>query len=98
MLPKINPTTTAAWQLLKEHFSEIKHIHLRDLFKTDNNRFKKYSLSVPDILWDYSKNIITDKSLQLLLQLAEECDLKTAIEAMFSGERINETEDRAVLH
>jgi len=98
MIPKINPTTTPSWQLLKEHFAETKNVHLRELFKADKDRFKKYSLSVPDILWDYSKNIITDKTIKFLLQLAEECHLKTAIEAMFNGEKINETEDRAVLH
>ena len=97
MLPKINPTTTTAWQLLSDHFQEMKDVHLRDLFKKDN-RFQKYSLSVPDILWDYSKNIITDKTMQHLLHLAEECNLKTAIEAMFTAEKINETENRAVLH
>ena len=98
MFPKTDPTTAPAWKFLKEHFEEIKHTHLRDLFKEDSNRFKKYSLTVPDILWDYSKNIITEKTLQFLLQLAEECDLKAAIEAMFNGEKINETENRAVLH
>ena len=98
MFPKINPTTTPAWNLLQEHYQEIKNIHLKDLFKEDKDRFKKYSEAVPDILLDYSKNIITDKTLQLLLQLAEECDLKSAIEAMFNGEKINETEGRSVLH
>jgi glucose-6-phosphate isomerase len=97
MLPKINPTTTTAWQLLSDHFQEMKDVHLRDLFKKDN-RFQKYSLSVPDILWDYSKNIITDKTMQHLLHLAEACNLKMAIEAMFTAEKINETENRAVLH
>jgi len=98
MLPKINPTTTSAWQQLQEHYQEMKSIHLKELFKEEENRFKKYSLAAPDIIWDYSKNIITDKTLQLLLQLAEECELQSAIEAMFNGEKINETEDRAVLH
>jgi Glucose-6-phosphate isomerase len=98
MLPKINPTTTNAWQLLQEHYNEMKKIHLKELFKEDANRFKKYSLSAQDIVWDYSKNIITDKTLELLLQLAEECKLKDAIEAMFNAEKINETEGRAVLH
>ena len=98
MLPKINPTTTSAWQQLQEHYQEMKSIHLKELFKEEENRFKKYSLAAPDIIWDYSKNIITDKTLQLLLQLAEECELQSAMEAMFNGEKINETEDRAVLH
>ncbi|MEO6453300.1 MAG: glucose-6-phosphate isomerase, partial [Ginsengibacter sp.] len=98
MLPRINPTTTTAWQLLKEHYAEMKKVHLKDLFKEDNNRFKKYTLYLPDIIWDYSKNIITDKTLDILLQLAEECDLKSAIDSMFIGDKINETENRAVLH
>ena len=98
MLPKINPTTTSAWQQLQEHYQEMKSIHLKELFKEEVDRFKNYSLAAPDIIWDYSKNIITDKTLQLLLQLAEECELQSAIEAMFNGEKINETEDRAVLH
>ncbi|MDB5199124.1 MAG: glucose-6-phosphate isomerase [Chitinophagaceae bacterium] len=98
MFPKINPTTTSAWKQLQEHYEEIKHIHLKDLFREEEDRFKKYSLAVPDIILDYSKNIITDKTLQLLLQLAEECELPAAIEAMFNAEKINQTENRAVLH
>jgi glucose-6-phosphate isomerase len=98
MLPKVNPTSTQAWQLLQEHSEEIKHTYLKDLFTEHSNRFSKYSLSVQDIIWDYSKNIITDKTLELLLKLADECKLRTAIEAMFEGEKINQTEDRAVLH
>ncbi|MBA3675309.1 MAG: glucose-6-phosphate isomerase, partial [Chitinophagaceae bacterium] len=98
MFPKINPTTTPAWKLLEEHYQEIKSIHLKELFKEDGNRFKNYSLTATDLIWDYSKNIITDETLQLLLQLANECELHAAIQAMFNGEKINETEDRAVLH
>ncbi len=98
MLTKINPTKTAAWQLLQEHYKEMNNTHLKDLFIDDEKRFNKYSLSTTNILWDYSKNILTDKTLELLLQLANECELQTAIDAMFSGEKINETEDRAVLH
>ena len=98
MLPKINPTTTRAWHLLEEHCEEMRRIHLKDLFEEDNERYKKYSLAIPNILWDYSKNLITDKTIQLLLQLSEECDVKTALDAMFNAEKINETENRAVLH
>src|SRR4051812_40444057 len=98
MFPKINPTTTQAWQLLQQHYEEMKSIHLKDLFLEEGDRFKKYSLAVPDIVWDYSKNIISDTTIQLLLQLAEECQLQTAINAMLNGEKINETENRAVLH
>ena len=98
MLPRINPTTTKSWHLLKEHYNEMKHNHLKELFKEDADRFTKYSLSAQNIIWDYSKNIINDKTLDLLLKLAEECELKIAVEAMFNAEKINETEKRAVLH
>ncbi len=94
MFPKINPTSTSAWQQLEQHYREIKSVHLQDLFGEDAERFNKYSLSAQDILWDFSKNIITDKTLQLLLQLAEEYKLSSAIEAMFNGSKINKTEAR----
>jgi len=98
MLPKINPTTTNAWHLLQQHFTEIKTVQLKELFKTDPDRFKKYSLCTDELVFDYSKNIITGKTKQLLLQLTEECKVKEAINAMFNGDAINETEKRAVLH
>lgn len=98
MLPKINPTSTPAWQQLQSHYHEIKEKQLRELFKEDANRFEKLSLQKGDILFDYSKNIITDKTLELLLQLANDCKLKDAINAMFAGDKINATEGRAVLH
>ena len=98
MLPKINPTTTAVWGSLEEHFSEMKDVHIKDLFKNDPDRFSNYSVVARDIVFDYSKNIINDRTIRLLLQLAEECKLKPGIDAMFNGERINETEGRAVLH
>ena len=99
MLPKVNPTNTQAWLLLKRHHEdEMQRTHLRDLFAQDADRFQKFSIKFGDILFDYSKNIITPKTLHLLLQLAEECKLKEATEQMFSGEKINETEGRAVLH
>ena len=99
MLHKINPTTTKAWQLLQEHYqNHMQHEHMKDMFKEDENRFTKYSIQQHDILFDYSKNIINDKTLELLIQLAEECKLKDAITAQFNGEKINETEYRAVLH
>ena len=66
MLPKINPATTAAWKCLEEHFSEMKNVHMRELFKNDPDRFSKYSIATRDIVFDYSKNIINDKTLQLL--------------------------------
>lgn len=98
MLPKINPSNTGAWQQLVQHAAEMKQVHLRDLFRQDPERFKKYSLCTPDIVFDYSKNIINDRTLQLLLQLAEECRVKDGTRAMFNGDPINETEKRAVLH
>lgn len=99
MFPKTNPTTTQAWLLLKRHYEEeMSRTHMKDLFAKDPERFSKFSLTAEDILFDYSKNIITAKTLQLLLQLANDCSLKEAIEAMFSGEKINETENRSVLH
>jgi glucose-6-phosphate isomerase len=99
MFPRISPKETKAWQQLQNHHdTEMKEVHMRNLFQEDPDRFKKFSLQVDDILFDYSKNIITEKTMQLLLQLAEETQLKEAIEAMFNGERINETENRSVLH
>ena len=99
MFPKINPTNTQAWLLLKRHYDEeMQRTHLRKLFSADADRFKKFSTSFEDILFDYSKNIINNKTLQLLFQLAEECQIKDGIEAMFKGEKINETENRSVLH
>jgi glucose-6-phosphate isomerase len=99
MFPKINPTNTQAWLLLKRHFDdEMQRTHLKKLFAADPDRFTKFSTRFDDTLFDYSKNIINNKTLQLLFQLAEECKVKEGIDAMFSGEKINETENRAVLH
>lgn len=98
MLKKINPTTTQSWADLKEHHSHMQKVSLRDLFAQDPLRFEKYSIRFKDILVDYSKNLMTEKTLELLIRLAREAELGDAIEKMFSGARINETEDRAVLH
>ena len=99
MLERINPTTTQAWFVLKKHFEEeMSRKHMRDLFANDEKRFDTYSIATPDLLFDYSKNIITEKTMQLLLQLANDCSLKDAISAQFNGQAINETENRAVLH
>lgn len=99
MLPKINPTTTQAWLLLKKHFEEeMQRVHMKDLFAKDAERFNNFSTQIGDILFDYSKNIITPKTKQLLLQLANDVNLKQAIHAMFAGLKINETENRPVLH
>lgn len=96
--PSVNPTKTKAWQELEKHFLEVKNLHMVDLFEKEKDRKKKMSISWNDFFIDYSKNRITNKTMQLLLQLAEEVQLKEAIEAQFSGEKINKTEDRAVLH
>jgi glucose-6-phosphate isomerase len=98
MIPKINPTKTAAWKKLQEHSKAMKHVHMKDLFTEDKNRFKKYSFAVTDITCDFSKNIVTDETKELLLSLAYECELQKAIKALFTGELINETEGRSVLH
>lgn len=98
MLPKTNPTTTAAWQLLNEHYAEMKSVKMRSLFASDSERFSRMSIEMGDILFDYSKNILTSKTIQLLLQLAHDCQLPSGIEAMFNGDIINQTEHRSVLH
>jgi glucose-6-phosphate isomerase len=96
--PKVTPKDTQAWQQLQQHYEEIKGTHMRSLFAADPERFSRYSLRLDDILFDFSKNRITDKTMGLLWQLAEECKVKEAIEDMFSGQKINETENRSVLH
>lgn len=98
MFPKINPTATKAWKLLQQHAAEMKQVQMKDLFANDTARFKKYSFCFNDILIDFSKNIIIDETWKLLLELANECKLKEAVEAMFEGDLINETEHRSVLH
>ena len=98
MLSKTNPTTTKSWKALEDHFEEIKGAHIKSLFKSDASRFDKNSLKFEDILVDYSKNRTTDKTLDLLYGLARETGLEAAIQSMFNGEKINETENRAVLH
>lgn len=98
MLLAINPTTTNAWQLLEAHAQEMKKQHMKELFAADPHRFSRFSTCAEDIVFDYSKNLITEQTIQLLIQLASECGIKEAIVSMFAGEKINETEGRAVLH
>jgi len=98
MLSDINPTQTKSWQNLSDHYAKINSIRMKDLFNRDPERFKKFSLRFNDILVDYSKNLITEETLQLLLGLAHESGVKAAIDSMFTGEKINGTENRAVLH
>lgn len=89
---------TPAWQALGQHYAQVKDLHMRALFAQDPSRFERFSVQFKDILFDYSKNRVTDETMRLLLNLAEEAGLPTWIEAMFSGEKINNTEGRAVLH
>jgi glucose-6-phosphate isomerase len=98
MLKKIDPTKTKAWGSLKDHFRKVKNLQMKDLFAADPRRFEKLSLRFQDILADYSKNRITPETMKLLFSLAEEVDLRDAVEKMFTGDPINETEGRAVLH
>jgi len=98
MFPRIDFTQTAAYKYLSDHYIDIAPKHLRDLFREDPNRFDKFSRTLGDIFFDYSKNRIDDTTKALLLQLARECELENAIQAMFAGEAVNETENRAVLH
>ena len=98
MFPTIDPTTTRSWQALQLHYNLFEQVKMKDLFFNDPERFENFSLQSEDILFDYSKNIITENTMGILLELAAECGLKDAIDAMFSGEKINGTEDRAVLH
>lgn len=98
-MKNINPTQTAAWQALQKHFDEMKDVTIADLFAKDGDRFSKFSSTFDDqMLVDYSKNRITEETLAKLQDLAKECDLAGAIKSMFSGEKINRTENRAVLH
>jgi len=98
MLNQIRPTKTRSWQKLADHYQDVKAIRMTDLFARDPDRFNKFSLRFNDILIDFSKNRITEDTLELLAGLAAEIDLADAIEKMFSGDRINETENRPVLH
>lgn len=96
-LPNNNPTKTIAWQQLTDHFNEIKDVKIQDLYK-DEARKNDFSLRLNDLSVDFSKNRITSKTLNLLVDLAKEVGLKEAIESQFNGEVINVTEQRAVLH
>lgn len=98
MLSTIDPSETSAWQKLTGHFLTMQATHLRELFEEDPQRFEKFQLKLNDILIDYSKNIVTEETMGLLVELANETELKAAIEAMFNGDKINRTENRSVLH
>ena len=91
-------TATPQWTALADHYNEVKDLSLRGLFATDPARFDKFSLSVDGLFLDYSKNIVTEKTLKLLLDFAESQGVKKSAASMFAGEKINLTENRAVLH
>ncbi len=92
------PTSTPAWNALNRHQDDIANQQIKDLFARDSDRFNNFSLRFNDILFDFSKNLITEQSLSLLIELANQCDLETRISAMFNGDKINNSENRAVLH
>ena len=98
MLTSTNPTETAAWKKLEALYQETKNIHMREWFKVDPQRIEKYSINWNELYFDYSKNRIDDSIMDALYQLADECGVHEAINSMFSGEHINATENRAVLH
>lgn len=91
-------TQLDAWLALNQHFKNAKNLHMRDLFEIDKNRQSRFSVLFEDMMFDYSKNRVTEQTMKLLFQLARETDLESWIEKMFSGEKINHTENRAVLH
>jgi glucose-6-phosphate isomerase len=97
-LPSISFNQTTAYKALKKHFDEIGDVHMRTMFEADATRAQKFSLRWQDFVFDYSKNRINHTTRDLLIQLANECKLREAIDAQFAGETINATESRAVLH
>lgn len=99
MLPRVDPTSTSAWSRLTRHLEEIRFLHMRYLLERDPQRFQRFSIcSEGDFLVDFSKNRITQETLEILFGLAGECGLEQAIEGMFSGKAINETDKRRMLH
>jgi len=98
MLANIDPTKTRAWGKLERHFEETRNNRMKEMFESNSDRFDHFSLKLDDILVDFSKNRIDNKTLKLLTELAEESGVQNAIELMFTGDKINVTENRAVLH
>ena len=97
-LETINPSGTVAWQKLRAHFEKMEYVSMKEMFANDKQRAEKFNIEWHDFLVDFSKNKITEETIHLLVELANEVGLKNAIEAYFSGEAINQTENRAVLH
>jgi len=98
MLKSVDPTGTKSWADLKEHYQNVKTAEMKHLFEKNPDRAKQLSVEFDDLLFDFSKNRITSETIGLLIQLAEQCGVKEGIKAMFSGLRINQTENRAVFH
>ncbi|MEQ1728462.1 MAG: glucose-6-phosphate isomerase, partial [Vicinamibacterales bacterium] len=97
-MPRLPLTTLPAWRALTEHAAQVRDVHLRTLFANDPSRGERFSVEAAGLFLDYSKNRITGETLRLLVELAHACGLREHIDAMFRGERINTTEERAVLH
>ena len=97
-LDTTNPSGTVAWQKLRAHFEKMEYVSIKEMFSNDTSRVEKFNIEWQDFIIDYSKNKISEETIALLIELAEEAGLKSAIEAYFSGEAINQTENRAVLH
>ncbi len=97
-LAQINPTVTKAWEKLTQHHAQIKHVSLKEMFTNDSQRAEKFHIQWQDFLVDYSKNILNQDTINLLLDLAKEVQLQEAISQYFKGDAINQTENRAVLH
>jgi glucose-6-phosphate isomerase len=94
----VDPLQTVAWKALLAHHDEVRDLQMRDLFRDDQDRAARFSLVLGDLVFDFSKNRITDRTLSLLTELCEECGVRDWIRRMFSGDPINETEGRPVLH
>jgi glucose-6-phosphate isomerase len=97
-LQNINPTQTKAWEELTDHYRKAKEYDLKELFRKDKNRKERFSIQLEELNVDFSKNLITQETIDLLISLANQTQLKDAIDKCFSGDKINETENRAVLH
>ncbi|WP_245949179.1 glucose-6-phosphate isomerase [Lutibacter citreus] len=97
-MKNVNPTETNAWQKLSDHYNGFKNEQLKSLFNKDEDRKEKFTINFDEFEFDYSKNRISEETISLLLELANEVDLKSAMDSYFSGEKINQTEKRAVLH
>ena len=97
-LENTNPTATSAWRALQEHYAEMKHAKMQEMFAADKGRAQQFNIQWNDFTVDYSKNIINQKTIQLLQNLAKEVNLAGAVDSYFGGDAINRTEGRAVLH